>query len=98
MPGFISAVSPGVRVPIGATRLYYICFLNGCAISALIFVALHYAFPAKKQKAYVQGTESWREARMEFRDRWDALADSAEGTSSAKEVEVVQEIPKPAAA
>lgn len=98
MPGFISAVSPGVTVPIGATRLYYICFLNGCAISALIFVALNYAFPAKKLKAYVHGPESWREARIEFRDRWDTLADDHAATSTTKEVEVVQEIPKPAAA
>ena len=102
MPGFISAVSPGVTVPIGATRLYYICFLNGCAISALIFVALNYAFPAKKLKAYVRGPESWREARIEFQDRWDALADdhdAAARRNSAKEFdEVVQEIPKPAGA
>jgi nucleobase:cation symporter-1, NCS1 family len=98
MPGFISAVSPGVTVPIGATRLYYICFLTGVAISATTFVALNYIFPAKKLKAYVNDSQTWREARIEFRDRWDALADASAGLQPGKgedrEIEVVQELPK----
>jgi cytosine/uracil/thiamine/allantoin permease len=42
MPGFLSAVSPGITVSTGATRLYYMCFLVGSLISALVFAGLHY--------------------------------------------------------
>lgn len=95
MPGFISAVNPSVQVPIGATRLYYICFLNGLAITAAVFVGLNYAFPPRAVRAYVDGPGTAKEAIKEFRDRWDALDAAARGEDiQAKEVETVSELPK----
>jgi nucleobase:cation symporter-1, NCS1 family len=95
MPGFISAVSPGVKVPIGATRLYYICFLNGLAISAVVFIALNYIFPARQLKAFVDGPATAKETIKEYRARWDALAvDAIAEQEHVKEVERMSELPK----
>jgi hypothetical protein len=79
MPGFLSAVSPGITVSTGATRLYYMCFLVGSLISALVFVGLHHFVPAKAHKAWVEQQQQadggkWREVMMYYREKWDALA------------------------
>lgn len=79
-PGFISAVNPSIKVPVGATRLYYICFLNGLVISAVVFVGLHWVWPARRLGEWVEGQGgSWRENRVHFKEKWDALAGEADG-------------------
>lgn len=46
LPGFVSAVNPGVVVPVGCTRLYYLSFPLGFVVSFLIQVVLGcYVFP-----------------------------------------------------
>lgn len=64
-----------MTVPIGATRLYYICFLNGTLIAAVVFVGLNYIFPPKALKSWI-GEQSgpWRETQVHFREKWDQLA------------------------
>lgn len=82
-------------MPIGATRLYYICFLNGLAITAAVFVALNYAFPPRALREYVDGPGTAKEAIKEFRNRWDALDAAARGEEvQAKDIETVSELPK----
>ncbi|KAE8331902.1 permease for cytosine/purines, uracil, thiamine, allantoin-domain-containing protein [Aspergillus sergii] len=41
LPGFVAHVDPSVAVPVGLTRIYYICFFTGTAISAGVYTALH---------------------------------------------------------
>lgn len=45
LPGFISTVNPSVTVPVGCTRLYYLAFPLGFAISFLVYVALNKVSP-----------------------------------------------------
>ncbi len=93
MPGFISAVKPSIKVPIGATRLYYICFLNGFAISSVVFVALHHFFPAKSHRAFVDDPSTARENMLRYQERWDATGDINDDAPG-KDVEDVLEMPK----
>lgn len=83
-------------MPIGATRLYYICFLNGTAIAAVVFVGLHYVFPAKAQKEWVAEQKladggKWRENRLHFRDKWDALAAEQSGVPLDEDAKMPEE-------
>jgi len=71
MPGFVAAVNTSIKVPIGWTRLYYISFLVGTAISALFFAAFHHFFPVHGIKDYVNSAPSRREVQAEFRAKWD---------------------------
>lgn len=71
MPGFVAAVSPGNKVAIGWTRLYYISFLVGTAISALAFVALHRFFPVRGIQDYVNSAPPRRVVQAEYRAKWD---------------------------
>ena len=91
MPGFISAVQPSIKVPIGATRLYYICFLNGFAISSVVFILLHRFFPAKSHQAFVDDRLTARATMAKYQEKWDATGDVAE---PGKDVEEVLEMPK----
>ena len=93
MPGFISAVNPSINVPVGATRLYYICFLNGFAISSVVFVALHYFFPAKSHRAFVDDPSTAKENMQKYVERWDAAGDVGDDAIG-KDVEDVLEMPK----
>lgn len=47
LPGFINAVNPGIVVPVGCTRLYYLAFPVGFAISFLLHVLINYLFPPR---------------------------------------------------
>lgn len=45
LPGFINAMNPRTTVPVGCTRLYYLAFPLGFAISFLVYVALNRISP-----------------------------------------------------
>ena len=70
MPGFISAVNPSVTVPVGCTRLYYICFLNGFAISSVVFMLLHRFFPANGVDAFVNGPMDKEQTMRYYQEEW----------------------------
>jgi hypothetical protein len=90
MPGFISAVNPSIKVPIGATRLYYICFLNGFAISSVVLIALHRFFPSRSHREFVNDSWTAKETMAFYQDRWDHTGE----VEPDKEVEAVIEMPK----
>ena len=94
MPGFISAVNPSIKVPIGATRLYYICFLNGFAISSVMYVALHYFFPAQSLKEFVDSPATRHETMSEYQEKWDLTEPGSGEDTVGKELETVMEMPK----
>ena len=71
LPGFVSQVNPSIKVPIGLTHLYYICFLTGLAISAAVYVTLHYLFPVKSVRQFVESAPPARVLMREYRERWD---------------------------
>lgn len=96
MPGFISAVNTKIEVPVGCTRLYYISFLNGFAISSVVFWLLNWIWPAEGAKRFVDApTDKWATMRF-YREEWDQLALEREGGESGigVEEEVVLELPK----
>ena len=93
MPGFISAVNPSVTVPVGCTRLYYICFLNGFAISSVVFILLHRFFPAEGVNAFVNGPMDNEQTMRYYQEEWDAIG-LPERESIDKEEETVLEMPK----
>ena len=94
MPGFISAVNPSITVPIGATRLYYICFLNGFAISSAVFILLHRFFPARAHQAFVDGRMTAKETMALYQEKWDAKGQVDVDELGSKDVEDVLEMPK----
>ncbi|RJE17958.1 hypothetical protein PHISCL_09704 [Aspergillus sclerotialis] len=71
LPGFVSQVNPSIKVPIGLTHLYYICFLTGLAISAAVYVTLHYLFPVRSVRQFVESAPPARVLMREYRERWD---------------------------
>ncbi|KAB8210767.1 permease for cytosine/purines, uracil, thiamine, allantoin-domain-containing protein [Aspergillus parasiticus] len=71
LPGFMAHVDPSVAVPVGLTRIYYICFLTGTAISAGVYTALHYIFPTPEVRAFVEEAPSPGILLQEYRLRWD---------------------------
>lgn len=71
LPGFVAYVSPGINVPIGLTRLYYICFLSGLAISAAVYCVLHLLFPAGAVQDFVETAPPAASLMREYRERWD---------------------------
>lgn len=52
-------------------HLYYICFLVGLAISAFVYCALHFFFPARAVKNFVQTAPSPGTLMAESREKWD---------------------------
>jgi nucleobase:cation symporter-1, NCS1 family len=75
-PGFLASVSPGITVPIGFTHLYYLCFLTGSSISAVVLTLLHYIFPAHALQSFVTESPSPKEVMAIYQDRWDAQQDN----------------------
>ena len=75
MPGFIVAVQLSVTVPVGLTHLHYICFLAGFAISAIIYCALHFVFPAHASKQFVAEDLSARELMREYGESSEFVSD-----------------------
>ena len=55
----------------GLTRIYYLCFLTGTAISAAVFTALHYIFPTPEVRRFVEKAPSPGLLMPEYRLRWD---------------------------
>jgi nucleobase:cation symporter-1, NCS1 family len=45
LPGFINAVSPKIKVPIGAQEIFYLAYIEGFAISFLVHYGLNHFFP-----------------------------------------------------
>jgi nucleobase:cation symporter-1, NCS1 family len=66
-------VNPNVPVPIGLTRLYYICFLTGISISAAVFLALHYAIPDKLLQDFVNSAPPAQQLMAEYRESYENL-------------------------
>lgn len=66
-------VNPEIKVPIGLTRLYYICFLSGLAISATVYCVLHWIFPVVAVQYFVGTGPSADVLMREYRDRWDEV-------------------------
>lgn len=71
LPGFVGYVNPTVKVPLGLTHLYYICFLVGLSISATVYCALHYIFPVKAIRDFVECAPPAETLMLEYRERWD---------------------------
>jgi len=71
MPGFIAAVKPSITVPKALTHLYYLCFLSGFAISASLYVFLHFVFPAKASQAFVKNGSTPASLMRKYQERWD---------------------------
>ena len=93
MPGFISAVNNNIKVSIGWTRLYYLCFLAGFAISATVFIALNYFFPAPGVKDFVMSPATRKEVMAESQAKWDGEA-VQNHYESPDDVEAVEQFPK----
>ncbi len=79
MPGFVSNVNNNFQVSLGWTRVYYLSFLVGFAISSVVFIALHHFFPAPSVKDFVLRPTTSRQFMAEYQDRWDATEDSGSG-------------------
>lgn len=98
MPGFVSNVNNSIVVSIGWTRVYYLSFLVGFSIAAVVFVALHHFFPAPNVKAFVLSPATHKETMIEYRDKWDAMADTGAGVASQsvhpKDVQDLESFPK----
>jgi NCS1 family nucleobase:cation symporter-1 len=45
LPGFINAVNPEIKVPIGAQEIFYLAYIEGFAISFLVHYVLNHFFP-----------------------------------------------------
>lgn len=73
LPGFIAAVSTSVTVPAGATELYYLNYLYGFLSSALVYWALHAAFPDKRLAAWVAESPDAKTLQREYQEKWDMI-------------------------
>lgn len=71
MPGFVASVQTTLTVPLAFTHLYYISFLSGFAISAVVYCTLHLVFPASACKNFVERSPSASNLMAEFEDKWD---------------------------
>ncbi|KAF5862938.1 hypothetical protein ETB97_010979 [Aspergillus alliaceus] len=78
LPGFVAHVDPDITVPVGLTRIYYICFITGMVISATVYTALHFIFPEAEVKSFVDTAPSPGTLMCEYRARWDGEGDSGE--------------------
>ncbi|EXJ56818.1 hypothetical protein A1O7_07162 [Cladophialophora yegresii CBS 114405] len=76
MPGFVSNVNNDIHISIGWTRVYYLSFLVGFAIAAVVFVALHHFFPAPSVKDFVLGPATAKQVMAEYQARWDATEEN----------------------
>ncbi|KAL1628101.1 hypothetical protein SLS56_006032 [Neofusicoccum ribis] len=71
LPGFVASLDASVVVPVGLTRLYYLCFLSGFCIAAAVYAALHAAFPARAVAEWVAGAPPAGVLMRAYRERWD---------------------------
>ncbi|KIW87755.1 uncharacterized protein Z519_11729 [Cladophialophora bantiana CBS 173.52] len=103
MPGFISNVNNSIHVSLGWTHAYYISFLVGFSIAAVVFVALHHFLPAPAVKDFVLNPQTSRQVMAEAQAAWDATeemmttgSDSSVPSQSVlpKDVQDVEGFPK----
>lgn len=80
MPGFLANVNPDIVVPRACMRIFYINFLTGFVISAVVFVALHAVFPARRLRAFVDGPVSSEQVIDFYRRKWDGEAEVVGGS------------------
>lgn len=71
LPGFVGYVNPTVKVPLGLTHLYYICFLTGLSISATVYCTLHWIFPVEAIRNFLECAPPAGTLMREYRERWD---------------------------
>ncbi|WEW57075.1 hypothetical protein PRK78_002535 [Emydomyces testavorans] len=88
LPGFVAQVNKGVTVPIGVMHLYQICFLNGFAISAVVYCALHFIFPVRPLREFVANAPAPEVLMREYREACDSAAESKENVVEVDAVKV----------
>jgi NCS1 family nucleobase:cation symporter-1 len=105
MPGFVAAVQPNITVAIGWTRVYYLSFLVGFFISSVVYIGLHWAFPAPSVKDFVMSRTSARQNMADCQAKWDGeeVSDSLHAGPTEqmhmrpKDHDAVNDMPKPMA-
>jgi len=75
LPGFIANVNPKVEVAAGWSHIYSISFCTGVGISFVVFVLLHYLFPAPSLQAWVASQPSARETMRSYNEVYDLKED-----------------------
>lgn len=88
LPGFIAAINLSITVPDGATELYYMNYLYGFMSSALVYWALHAAFPDKRLDEWVRSSPDAKTLQREYQERWDLIDTPHLEISVSKEHEV----------
>ncbi|KAF7585301.1 hypothetical protein BBP40_011297 [Aspergillus hancockii] len=73
LPGFVAAVNLSVKVPDGATELYYCNYLYGFIASALTYAGLHRLFPARAVDEFVDMGATAREVQQDFESEWEVI-------------------------
>lgn len=98
LPGFVAAVNTSVTVTDGATEFYYLNYLYGFLVSALVYSLLHFVFPDQKLDAFVRESPSAKELQQTYDDRWaivtaenPSVCESISGEGSGKGLEAKTE-------
>lgn len=101
LPGFAHAITPSIMVPIGCTRLYYLAFPLGFAISFLAHWAINTVFPpaglgeidgVDYYKTFTPEEAAKLGVAVDVLDVSDSMSDDAGKESKVKEGEVQPEI------
>ncbi|KAF5026732.1 hypothetical protein F66182_1150 [Fusarium sp. NRRL 66182] len=71
LPGFAATVDPSVQISDGAIELYYLNYLFGFVVSAVVYYGLHLTVPDKKFNAFVKDDRSALDVQQVYDDRWD---------------------------
>ncbi|KAI1627487.1 allantoin permease [Exophiala viscosa] len=93
MPGFVSNVNTSISVSIGWTRVYYISFLVGFSISAVVYVGLHHFFPAPNVKDFVLSPTMAKQTMADAQTGWDNESVQSQSVLP-KDVQDLEELPK----
>jgi nucleobase:cation symporter-1, NCS1 family len=97
MPGFVANVNASIHVSLGWTRVYYLSFLVGFSIAAVVYIALHRFFPAPSVKDFVLSPATHKEVMAEYQERWDATEENGGVPGERvvpKNVQEIEEFPK----
>ncbi|KAI5456583.1 permease for cytosine/purines, uracil, thiamine, allantoin-domain-containing protein [Mariannaea sp. PMI_226] len=73
LPGFIAAINTSVKVPAGATELYYLNYLYGFLSSGLVYWLLHLVVPDQRLDGFVRESPSAKVLQEEYQERWDMI-------------------------
>ena len=82
LPGFVVNVNPQVEVAAGWSHVYSICFITGVGISFVVFILLHYLFPAPSLQAWVASQPSARETMRFYSEMNDLRVEEANDKES----------------